>query len=184
MSEEPQEIARPTDSVGRVLFAASRLLAAVGAFLCCIIAVMVTVTVTGRYLFAAPIPGDYDIIGIISGCAIFAFLPYCQMIRNNVVVDFFTVRMAPRGRAALDGMGTLFYLVVAVILGWRLYYGMVELRESSQVLAIVNFYRWWTLPFDLLCMAVLIATIAYTLFRDVKAVRTGESTETGGAAGH
>jgi len=174
MSENDQHTIRPSDPVGRILFPLCRVLAAFGAFLCCVIAVMVTVTVTGRYLFAAPIPGDYDIIGIIAGCAIFAFLPYCQIRRANIVVDFFTTGMAQRGKAALDGFGTLLYLVVAALLGWRLYFGMVELRETSQVLAIVDFYRWWTVPFDLFCMAVLVMAIAYTLVQDIRAVRRAE----------
>lgn len=177
MSQETSEAARPTGPVGRGLFAVCRLLAIFGAFLCCVIAVMVTVTVTGRYLFAAPIPGDYDIVGIIAGCAIFAFLPYCQLMRGNVVVDFFTVRVAARGKAALDGCGTLLYLAIAVMLAWRLYFGMVELKETSQVLATVNFYRWWTVPFDLFCMACLIAAIAYTFTRDIAHVRSGGGPE-------
>ena len=173
MSENDQMTVRPTDPVGRILFPLCRFLAAFGAFLCCVIAVMVCVTVTGRYLFAAPIPGDYDIIGIIAGCAIFAFLPYCQLRRANIVVDFFTNGMAPRGKALLDGMGTLIYLVVATILGWRLYFGMIELRESSQVLAVVDFYRWWTVPFDLFCMAALVAAIAYSLVHDIRTIWRG-----------
>ncbi len=171
MSEYAPETARPTDPVGRALFSLCRWLAIFGAFLCCLIAVLVTITVTGRYLFAAPIPGDYDIIGIIAGCVIFAFLPYCQIVRGNVVVDFFTVKMRPRGKASLDGFGTFLYLIVAVILTWRLYWGMVDLRESSQVLAMLDFYRWWTVPFDLLCMLILIAAIAHTLVRDIADVR-------------
>ena len=57
-------------------------------------ALLVTVSVTGRYLIAAPIPGDYDLVAILSGCAVFAFLPYCQMVHGNVMVEFFTVNRA------------------------------------------------------------------------------------------
>ena len=160
---------RPADPVGRVLFDVSRVLALLGGFLCCLMAALVTVSVTGRYLYSAPIRGDYDLIAIISGCAIFAFLPHCQMVRRNVVIDFFTLKVPRRGRAALDGFGSLLYLVVAVIFTWRLYHGALELHETSQVLAAYNFYRWWTLPFDLLCMVVAIAVILYTLARDLGA---------------
>ena len=90
MTEPTPDASRPADAAGRALLAISRALAVIGGLLACVVAVMVTVSVTGRYLFSAPIPGDYDIVGIISGCAIFCFLPYCQMIRGNVVVDFFT----------------------------------------------------------------------------------------------
>jgi TRAP-type C4-dicarboxylate transport system permease small subunit len=175
MDEQTGMRTRPTDAVGRVLFGIARALAIFGGLLCCIVAVLVTVSVTGRYLLSAPIQGDYDLVGIITGCAVFAFLPYCQMIRGNIVVDFFTSGVSPRGRVALDGLGTLLYLLIAALFTWRLYYGAVELRESSQVLAAYNFYRWWTLPFSIACMAVLIAAIAYSLRRDIIEVATGKT---------
>ena len=168
MSEGLAPARRPPDRLGRLLFTVSRALAVLGGFLACAMAGLVTVSVAGRYLFSAPIPGDYDLVGIISGCALFAFLPYCQLQRGNVVVDFFTVKVPARGKAALDGAGALVYLVVALVLAWRLYHGAVELRETSQVLAAFNFYRWWTIPFDLACMLVLIVSIAYTLVADLR----------------
>ncbi|MGA7486087.1 MAG: TRAP transporter small permease [Xanthobacteraceae bacterium] len=175
MSDHAGEAPRPTDPVGRVLAGTAKVLAVLGGGLCCLMAAMVTVSVAGRYLFSAPIPGDYDLVAIISGCAAFAFLPYCQMTRGNVAVDFFTTDMKPRGKAVLDTFGTLLYLVVATVFTWRLYYGGLELHANAEVLANFNFYRWWTVPFDLFCMVVLIAAIAYTLARDIGDVRGGRS---------
>lgn len=168
MAESAKEFVRPTDPVGRVLFAVSRFLAVLGGLLCFSAAAMITVSVTGRYLFAAPVPGDWDLIGIACGTAVFAFLPYCQLTRGNIVVDFFTVNMAPRRKAVLDSFGTFLYLVVAAMFTWRLHYGTFELYQSSEVLAAFNFYRWWTLPFSIACLYVLLCVIAYTLVRDVR----------------
>lgn len=175
MAESAQEAVRPTDPVGRVLFGISRVLAVLGGLLCFGTAGMITVSVTGRYLFAAPVPGDWDLIGIIAGTAVFAFLPYCQLTRGNIVVDFFTVNMAPRGRAALDSFGTLLYLLVAGMFTWRLHDGAFELYESGEVLAAFNFYRWWTLPFSIFCLYVLICVIVYTLVHDVRDAVTGQA---------
>ncbi len=172
MSEPFGDAKRPADPVGRFLYGLTRLLAILGGFLCCAMAIIVTVSVTGRYLFSAPVPGDYDIVGIISGTAIFAFLPYCQLVRGNVTVDFLTAGIGPRSKAVLDAFGTLLYLIVAVLFAWRQYDGMLELRSSHQVLANLNFYRWWTLPFDIFCLIVLIAVILYSLVRDFGDVKT------------
>jgi TRAP-type C4-dicarboxylate transport system permease small subunit len=167
MAEPTHGAARPTDPVGRVLFGLSRALAICGGFLCCLVALMVTVSVTGRYLFAAPIPGDYDLVGILVGCAIFAFLPYCQLRRANIVVDFFTTKAGARTKAVLDAAGSLVYLLVAAIFTWRLYFGMVELRANNEQIAAFAFYRWWTLPLSILCMIVLVAAVGYTLTQDI-----------------
>jgi TRAP-type C4-dicarboxylate transport system permease small subunit len=150
-------------------------LAIFGGLLSCVMALLVTVSVTGRYLFNAPVPGDYDIVGIICGCAIFAFLPYCQITRSNVIVDFFTAGARPLVRTSLDAAGTALYLAVAVMFTWRLYYGALELRQSREVIAAFNFFRWWTMPFDVFCMVVLILVIAYTLRRDAATARASVS---------
>ena len=181
MAENAGETSRPTDPIGRILFAVSKALAIVGGLLACVIATLVTVSVTGRYLISAPIPGDYDLVGIVCGAAVFAFLPYCQMIRGNIVVDFFTNSAPPRARSMLDCVGTALYLCIAVLFTWRLYYGALELHESHQVIAAFNFFRWWTVPLNIFCMIVLILVIAYTLTRDIRAVRTGAAPAAPGA---
>ena len=175
MSEQSHVETRPTDTVGRLLFGVSKALAIFGGVLCFIMACVVTVSVAGRYLFAAPIPGDYDIVAILSGCAVFAFLPYCQMTRGNVMVDFFTTGASPRTKAVLDAIGTFLYLAVAILFTWRLYYGMLELHHSGEMLANFNFYRWWTVPLDVFCMIILVVVIAYTLVRDIGDLTRGES---------
>jgi TRAP-type C4-dicarboxylate transport system permease small subunit len=177
MAEQASSMERPTDPVGRILYDVCRWLAIFGGLLSCAMAAIVTISVTGRYLFAAPVPGDYDIVGIICGNAIFAFLPYCQFMRGNIIVDFFTNNVPARGKALLDAVGTFLYLVIAILFTWRMYYGMLELRASNEVIAAFNFYRWWTVPLNIVCMIVLIATVAYTFVRDVRNVQQGRLSE-------
>jgi TRAP-type C4-dicarboxylate transport system permease small subunit len=116
-----------------------------GGVLCAVIAALVTVSVTGRYLFSAPIPGDYDIVGIIAGCAVFAFLPYCQMIRGNVVVDFFTNNLGTRAprRSSTLSVRCSTSLSRSCSPG-----GCITARSSftrsNQQIAAFTFYRWWT----------------------------------------
>jgi TRAP-type C4-dicarboxylate transport system permease small subunit len=174
MADQPDNDALPTDPFGRALYKICVVLAIAGGMLASIMGIMVAISVSGRYLFSAPIPGDYDLVGIISGCAVFAFLPYCQLQRGNVVVDFFTTGLPPRAKAFLDGIGTLLYLIVAVVFTWRMYFGMLEMRASHEVIAAFNFYRWMTIPLNIVCMIVLIAVIVYTLTRDIHDVRTGQ----------
>lgn len=184
MTDQPADGARPTDPVGRALLQTTKALAIVGGLICAFLALMVTISVSGRYLFAAPIRGDYDLLAIFTGVAIFTFLPYCQMVRGNVIVDFFTNNMAPAKKAILDAFGTLLYLIIAIVFTWRLYHGMLQFRASGEVIASYDFYRWWTIPFNLLCMIVLILAVAYTLVRDIEvAMKRIRSAETGSRKG-
>jgi TRAP-type C4-dicarboxylate transport system permease small subunit len=146
-----------------------------GGLLSCAMAALVTVSVTGRYLLSRPVPGDYDIVGILCGCAIFAFLPYCQLKRGNVVADFFTQSAPPRIKAVLDAAGSFLFLAAAIMFTWRLFYGLLEMRESAEQISAFAFYRWWTIPFDLFCMVVLVLAILYTLVQDIGHVGVARS---------
>jgi len=184
MAETADTMARPTDPIGRVLYGVAIALATFGGLLSCAMATIVTVSVCGRYLFSWPVPGDYDIIGILCGCAIFSFLPYCQLKRGNVFADFFTQSARPQYKSALDAAGNALYLAAAIMFTWRLYHGAHEMRQSTEQIAAFAFYRWWTIPFDIFCMIVLIFAIIHTFTHDLTAARTGGSAATPNAGGN
>jgi TRAP-type C4-dicarboxylate transport system permease small subunit len=171
MAEHAETPSRPAGPVGRALHGIASLLAIFGGVLSCAMATLVTVSVIGRYLLSWPVPGDYDLVGILCGCAIFAFLPYCQLRRGNVIADFFTQRASARFKFALDAFGNILFLAACVMFTWRLYFGMLEMRQSQEQIAAFAFYRWWTIPFDLFCMAVLIGAVLYTLLQDISGAR-------------
>ncbi len=52
-----------------------------------------------------------------------------------------------------------------IMFTWRLYYGALEMRQTSEQISAFVFYRWWTIPFDIFCMIILIFAILYTFVR-------------------
>ena len=57
---------------------------------------------------------------------------------------------------------------------WRLYYGTARNEASpSEQIAAFAFYRWWTMPFDIFCMIVLIFAILYSFLEDVAGAKAG-----------
>ena len=71
--------------------------------------------------------------------------------------------------------GTCCFSPRAIMFTWRLYYGMLEMRQSSEQIAAFAFYRWWTMPFDIFCMIVLICAIFYTLSQDIAGAKAGHA---------
>ena len=183
MAEPADVTARPTDPAGRALHNIANVLAIFGGVLSCAMAAVVTISVFGRYAFSAPINGDYDIVGILCGCAIFAFLPYCQLKRGNVLADFFTQRAPEHVKAALDAAGNMLFFIAAALFTWRLYYGMLEMQQSNEQIAAFAFYRWWTIPFDIFCMIVMLFAIAYTFTQDLANAKAGRSAARPAASG-
>lgn len=103
---------------------------------------MSVVSITGRALLGTPVPGDFELVQIGCGAAIAAFLPYCQLQRGNIIVDFFTVRASPRVQGALDASGALVLALVMAVLAWRTAAGMETVRAAGEVSMIVGFPIW------------------------------------------
>jgi len=172
----------PTDRVGGLLYSISRVLALIGGFLACAMGALIVASVAARAVIGWPIPGDYEMTGVINGMVVFAFLPYCQLMRGNVMIDFFTLRASARAKALLDALGSLVFLAVGVVLTWRLVYGALDMYKSSDTTPTLSFPRWITFPFDIACMLVLILVTAYTLAQNLGEVRAGRAPRAKAAA--
>lgn len=106
------------------------------------IVAMTGISVLGRYLFNAPIPGDYEITELVCGVAVFAFFPYCYMRNANIVVEFFTGRMRQRYQAALDTAHNLVFAAVAALITWRLFVGGIHKLEDGETTLFLGIPIW------------------------------------------
>ncbi len=161
----------PNDRFGRLLYVVSRFLALVGGSVVCVMALFMTTSVAGRAVIGWPIPGDYELTAVLSGVAVFAMLPYCELMRGNVLVDFFMSRASARARAACDVLGSLLFLAIGALATWRLVLGGIDMYRNSDITALVGFPLWVTVPFEVICMVVLVLVITYSLARNIAALR-------------
>lgn len=163
----------PDDRMGRALHAAARSLAIAGGVMLSLLAALTTVSVAGRSAFSAPVPGDFELVAIGTGLAVFAFLPWCQLTRGNVLVDFFMMRAPARARLACDLVGAAFYLVIGAILTWRTIFGGIDMYRYAEKSMTISFPRWTTFPPSILMLAFLVVVIAYTARRGWAELRAG-----------
>ena len=173
MSELATDNARPTDPVGRVLYSISKWLAVFGGVILSAMAVLTTVSVTGRTVILQPVPGDFELVAIGTGLAVFAFLPWCQITRGNVLVDFFMSPTPPRARIFADVVGGIAYLIIAALLTWRMIFGGLDMYNYNELSMTINFPRWTTFPLSVLLMSFLVIVIAYTIGRSIAELRAG-----------
>lgn len=173
MSEPGTSGARPADPVGRVLYVISKWLAIAGGIVLSAMAVLTTVSVVGRSAFLAPVPGDFELVAIGTGVAVFAFLPWCQMVRGNVLVDFFMSGAPPRAQIFMDVVGGVVYLAIAGILTWRMIFGGIDMYRYNELSMTINFPRWTTFPVSVVMLGFLVVVIAYTIARSLAELRTG-----------
>ena len=160
---EPASV-RP-GAFGRALYRVSVIVAAAGGLSLLGIMVLTVASVIGRELFDSPVPGDFELVEIGCAIAVFAFLPYCQLVRGNVVVDLFTESASLRTRAALELVGNLMFTVFAAVLTWRLVLGGIDLRNYHEETMVLRVPLWWSFVPGVLALALLTVVCAYTAWR-------------------
>lgn len=106
------------------------------------IAGMSVVSILGRAVFGKPVDGDFELVQL--GCAVgvSAFLPWCQLRRSNITVDFFTSRLSPRLQAGLDAVGAVLLALVMALVAWRTAVAAVGMRATGETSMIVAYPLW------------------------------------------
>jgi TRAP-type C4-dicarboxylate transport system permease small subunit len=140
-----QQAFAPTDRTGKVLFHLCRWFAVGGGLVLVAIAVMSVASIASRALTGRPLLGDFELVQLGCAVAVASFLPWCQMRRSHVIVDFFTTGLGPRLRAVLDALGALLLAGSAALIAWRMVLGTISLRESgesSMLLAVPTWYAY------------------------------------------
>lgn len=173
MTETGEASARPTDKAGRALYLVAYGLALFGGLVLCGMAAITTISVTTRAAFATPIYGDFEFITIGTGVAVFAFLPLCQLSRENVVVDFFMVGAPDRFKHALDAIGCLIYGLIVVLMSWRTTVGGIGIYENDETTILLAWPLWSTFPLAIFCLVVLALACLHTLAGSVKGMLAG-----------
>jgi TRAP-type C4-dicarboxylate transport system permease small subunit len=166
--------------IGRMLYRISVVFAAVGGLSLLGIIVLTVASVVGRELFDTPIPGDFELVEIWCAVAVFAFLPYCQLVRGNVVVDLFTENASLHTRAALELAGNLMFTVIAAVLTWRLVLGGIDLAAYHEETMVLRVPAWWGFVPGGLAMGLLTIVCAYTSWRSAAEYIDGRRIESHG----
>ncbi|AMO38470.1 TRAP transporter small permease [Thauera humireducens] len=138
-----QPYVAPTGPVGKSIEWACAAMAILAGVMFCIESVMSVVSVVGRATIGEPVPGDYELVQMLSAMGIAMCLPYCQLKKGHVFVDFFTL-WAPAGlKRLLDSIAALLMAFCAFVLAWRIWEGMLEMREYGETSMVISLPVWW-----------------------------------------
>jgi TRAP-type C4-dicarboxylate transport system permease small subunit len=120
-----------------------RAFAVVGASVALITGLLTTLSVVMRAGWSQPIPGDVEMTQMGIAFAISMCVPYCQLQRANIIVDFFTQATTERRRQVLDALGNLSLVVLYGLLAWRTSVGALSVREAGETTMIISLPMWW-----------------------------------------
>jgi TRAP-type C4-dicarboxylate transport system permease small subunit len=135
------------------------------------VALMTTWSAFSGWVFGKPLPGDFELTEILVAVAVFTFLPYCQQTDANVTADLFTARAGPRALAAFRLLGGLLALMVALVLAWRTWAGLLDYRKYVETTAILKIPIWWAYVPALASLALLVLACLIVLRDELRALR-------------
>ena len=99
---------------------------------------LIVASILARWLLRISVPGDVELVQAATALGAFAFLPFGQLSRSNIVVDTFTQRLPERICRRIDAFWDLIYGVVTLVLGWRLGIGAFDAWRSHTVTTVLG----------------------------------------------
>jgi TRAP-type C4-dicarboxylate transport system permease small subunit len=106
------------------------------------IGLMSAVHIIGLWLFASPIRGDFELVEFGIAIAGTLFLPYCQLTRGHIIVDFFTQKAGPRALSRLDAFGAFLMAIVLLLVGWRTGIAVFDMYRYGETTTLRGLPLW------------------------------------------
>ncbi len=120
----------------------ARLCAVLAGVILTAITLVTCVSLIGRNTIGVTLVGDYELTAAAAGAAVALFLPWCQLKRENIIVDFFTARLSPGANDKLDRFGALLLAAAILLLAWRTGVGGISAFRSNSTTMMLGFPEW------------------------------------------
>ncbi len=169
---------RDTSTLGRLTHLLAKTMALAGGVVLIAMVIMVVVSVIGRALLWAglrPITGDYELVTVGMGFAVFAFMPWTHLTRGHALVSLVTDRFGDRLNALILIITDLLMVVAAGFIAWRLYFGMMDKFAYRETSLLLRFPMGWAYGMGLAGAIVLVFVALFVLGRSISYAMAGES---------
>ena len=120
----------------------AQLCAVLAGVLLTVITLMTCVSLIGRNTTGWTLVGDFELSGSAAGAAIALFMPWCQVRRGNIRVDFFTAKASVDMQQQLDRLGALLLALVMGLMAWRTSVGGLNAWKSQAGSMMLGFPDW------------------------------------------
>lgn len=126
--EEPSRLGRLSGAI-----------ALLGGALAVGVGLLVSASVILRWWGLGGIPGDFELVQMLTAASVFCFLPLCQQRRGHVIVDAVSQGWRLPLRRRVDGVWEILAAGVFVLMAWQLAggaHGMSASGTNTMVLAL------------------------------------------------
>lgn len=167
-------------SLRRGLELPCRFAAIVGGLIVAMLSLMTVASIAGRWMsslplisdmaifdWVGPITGDYELVEMGTAIAVFLFLPYCHLRGGHVTVDLLVMRAPRCVQYLLAFLAEVLFLIVAAVMTWRLYHGMLDKQRYMETSMLLGIPLWWGYIGGILGFALLTLVCLYRALETV-----------------
>lgn len=155
-----------------ILDRTARALALAGGGILLLIVTMSIISIVGRKLFSAPIPGDMELLQVGAAVSIASFLPVCELQGYHLRAESFTAAAPRLVRRVLDCFAHLLCMFAAVIIAWRTGLQAMDNFEYGDQTTLLAIPLW--IPLTIIVPSfLLLALCSFTRFIHIVR-KTGE----------
>ena len=120
--------------------------------------------------------GDFELLEAGIAVVIFAALPLCQFVGGHATVDVFTRFLPPIVQRYLKAFWEVVLAAVIVLIGMRLWEGLLSKMSNGQTTFILEFPVWWAYAVSFAACAIAMVVSVFCALVRVLDLFTGQRT--------
>ena len=162
--------------LGRLATGLAKWLAVAGALMLMVMVATMVISIGGRaliWLGLRPITGDYELVSIGMGFAVFAFMPWAHLQRGHALVALVTDSFGVRANAWILVITDLLMLAMSTFLAWRLYHGMMDKFAYGETTLLLRIPLGWGYALGLVGAITLALVSVFVLGRSISYAMSG-----------
>lgn len=164
--------------LGQTAHGLARWMAIAGGLVLLAMIAVVVISVIGRaFIWAGlkPIMGDYELVSVGMGFAVFAFLPWAHLMRGHALVSLVTDLFGDRVNAWILVVTDLMMLVASGFITWRLYFGMMDKFNYNETTILLGLPMGWAYLAGFIGAVVMVLVAVFVFGRSVTDAIAGKA---------
>ena len=133
-------------------------------------------SVSGRALLTVglgPIRGDFELVELGTGFAVFAFLPWTQINRQHASVEILTMHLGGRVNRLIDLVADCLMFAIAILLAWKHWQGTLDKFAYGETTFVIQYPLWWAYASGLVGALGFVLISFWCVILSIRALATG-----------
>ncbi|MBX9457303.1 MAG: TRAP transporter small permease [Rhizobium sp.] len=163
-------------AVGQMIHRIAEGVALLGGLCLLAAAILTGISIAGSVTYR-PLPGEIEVVEILCGLAVFAFLPYCQLHKGHVGVDLLVSALGKTAVNWTQLFGDVVITVLIALIAWRHWIGTADKFGNGEFTPILSIPIWWGYAAAMVMLAINVIVSAWTVYADIRDIREGIAIE-------